>query len=176
MNISSLFPCFIDHLFLVSDFRQLPCKNFLEFCPFIYHCCLCIRNFHCLRHRNELVNKTVVSQRIRPFRSDVILMRFVSSSFQPLSRAFVGINNTRVFLSCVSQYCGGFSPLLFIGILQGIAACIGTSNFLRAAFSVSLNSSSSGSMKYFPLYCLALSSFGFSIAHLCLLSSLLHRT
>ena len=37
------------------------------------------------------------------------------------------------------------SPLLFIGILQGIAAGIGTSNFLRAALMLSLNSSSFGS-------------------------------
>ena len=59
------------------------------------------------------------------------------------------------------------SPLLFIGILQSIAAGIGTSNFLRAAFSVSLNSSSFGSMKKIPLNCPALSSFGFSKAHLC---------
>ena len=40
------------------------------------------------------------------------------------------------------------SPLLFIGILQGIAG-IGTSNFLRAAFIVILKSSSFGSMKIF---------------------------
>ena len=59
------------------------------------------------------------------------------------------------------------SPLLFLGILQGIAAGIGTSNFLRAAFIVSLNSSSFGSMKNIPLNCLAFSSFGFSTAHLC---------
>ena len=57
------------------------------------------------------------------------------------------------------------SPLLFIGILQGIAAVIGTSNFLRAAFIVSLNSSSFGSMKNIALNCLVLSCFGFSIVH-----------
>ena len=34
------------------------------------------------------------------------------------------------------------SPLFFIGILQGIAAGVGTSNFLPAALIVSLNSSS----------------------------------
>ena len=62
-------------------------------------------------------------------------------------------------LCCVSQYYGGF--LHFIGILQGIAAGIGTSNFLRAAIIVSLNSSSFGSMKNIPLNCLALSGFGF---------------
>ena len=69
-------------------------------------------------------------------------------------------------LSCVIQYCGG-SPLLFIGILQGIAAGIGTSNLVRAALMLSLNSSSCGSIKNIPLNCLAMSSFGFSIAHLC---------
>ena len=57
------------------------------------------------------------------------------------------------------------SPLLFI--LQGIAAGIGTSNFLRAALTMSLNSSSFGSIKNIPLNCLTLSSFGFSMAHLC---------
>ena len=31
MNFSGLIPCFIDHLLLVSDFRQLPCGNFLLF-------------------------------------------------------------------------------------------------------------------------------------------------
>ena len=89
---------------------------------------------------NELVNKTVVSDRIHSFRIDMILMRFVYSSFDPWSRALVGIN---------------------------IAAGIGTSNFKRAAFIVSLNSSSFGSIKNILLNCLALSSFGFSIAHLC---------
>ena len=69
------------------------------------------------------------------------------------------------------------SPLLFIGILQGIAAGIGTYNFLRAAFIVSLNSSSFGSMKNIPLNCLAFSSCGFSMAHLCFaLSFSMHQT
>ena len=34
MNFSALSPCFIDHFFLVSDFGQLPCRNFLQFFPF----------------------------------------------------------------------------------------------------------------------------------------------
>ena len=68
------------------------------------------------------------------------------------------------------------SPLQFAGVLQGIAAGIGISNFPRAAFIVSLNSSSFGSMKNIPLNCLALSSFGFSLAHLCFAFFLLHQT
>ena len=67
--------------------------------------------------------------------------------------------------SCVSTSLCWFSPLLFIGILQSIAAGIGTFNFVREAFIVSLNSSSFGSMKNIPLNCLALSRFGFSKAH-----------
>ena len=166
MNCSTRHPGFIDHFFLTSDFRQLPCQDFLQFFPFFYHCCFCIWNFHCLRHRNEFVKKTVMIHRIHPFFSDMILMRFVSSSLQPWSRTFVGINNTSVF-RLAFPILHWVSPLLFIGILQGIAAGIGTSNFLWAAFIVSLTSSSSGSMKYITLNCLALSSFGFSTAHLC---------
>ena len=49
--------------------------------------------------------------------------------------------------SCVFQYCRGFSPLLFIGILLSIAAGIGISKFPQPLFIMSLNSSSSGSMK-----------------------------
>ena len=57
-------------------------------------------------------------------------------------------------------------PLFCIGILQGIAAGIGISNLLRAAFMVLFFSySSSVSMKKIPRNFLALSSFGFSIAH-----------
>ena len=55
----------------------------------------------------------------------------------------------------------------FTGVLQGIAAGIGISNFLRAFFMVCLNYSSFGSMKKIPRDLVALSSFGFSIAHFC---------
>ena len=53
------------------------------------------------------------------------------------------------------------------GVLSGIATGIGISNFLRAFLMMCLNSSSFGSMKNIFLNCLALSSFGVSIAHLC---------
>ena len=73
---------------------------------------------------------------LHPFCSNVILMRFVSSSFYPWSRAVVGIDNISVFVLRF-PILRWVSPLLFICILQGIAAGIGTSNFLRAAFIVS---------------------------------------
>ena len=47
-------------------------------------------------------------------------------------------------LSGVSQYWCGFPTLFFIGTWQSIAAGIGTSNFPRTAFMVSLNSASLG--------------------------------
>ena len=45
INFSALIPCFFDHLFLVSDIRQLPCRTFLKFFPLFYHCCLCHSEF-----------------------------------------------------------------------------------------------------------------------------------
>ena len=153
-----LIPCFIDHYFLVSDFRQLPWRNFLVFSIF-YHCCLCIRNFHCLRHQIELVNKTVVVQRVHLFFIDMILVRFVNRNFKPWSCALIGISNTSYFCLAFPNIAVDFSTALY-RILQGIAAGIGTSDFLRAALILSLNSSSFASMKYIPLNCLALSSFG----------------
>ena len=52
--------------------------------------------------------KIVMIQRIHPFFSDMILVMFLYCSFQPRSRAFVGINKHKHILSCVFQHCGGF--------------------------------------------------------------------
>ena len=38
VHCSALIPCVSDHLFLVSDFRQTPCRNFLQFFQFFIHC------------------------------------------------------------------------------------------------------------------------------------------
>ena len=166
MNFSAFITCFIDHFLLVSDFRQVPFRYLFKVFPFFVHCCLCIRNFYCLRHRNYFVNGTVVSHRIHPFGSDVILMRIVYSSLHPWSRALVGITNKSIFCHAFPNTAVSLPTALY-RILQGIAAGIGTSNFLRAVLIVSLNSSSFGSKKKIPLNCLVLSSSGFSIAQLC---------
>ena len=70
-------------------------------------------------------------------------------------------------LSCVLQWRSRF-PCFFgtMKFYKGIAAGIGISNFLRAFLMVSLNSSSSGSMKKIPRSLLAFSSVGFSMVHL----------
>ena len=57
VNFFALRPCFIDHLFLTSDFRQVPRRNFLQCFPFLVHCWLCCWNFHSLRQRNNFVNQ-----------------------------------------------------------------------------------------------------------------------
>ena len=45
MNFCARRPYFIDHLFLTSDLRQVLRRNFLQFFPFLFHSCLCCRNF-----------------------------------------------------------------------------------------------------------------------------------
>ena len=54
-----------------------------------------------------------MSYRIHLFCSDVILMRFVFSSFWPWSRAFVGINNASVFRLAFPNIAVGFSTALY---------------------------------------------------------------
>ena len=82
MNVTVFILWFIDHIFLI--FASVPSRDF-PFIPSFLRCCRCIWNSHCLWHRNEFVNKIAMSHRIHPICRDVILMRFVSSSFQPWS-------------------------------------------------------------------------------------------
>ena len=69
---------------------------------FFYHCCFCIRNSHCLRHRNEFVNKIVMIQRIHPF--SVIWSWWCLCTAPSWSRA--RHQQYKRILSCVFQYCG----------------------------------------------------------------------
>ena len=47
-HCSALIPSFGNYLHFVSDFRQLPCRYFLQFSQFFLHCCLCILVFSLL--------------------------------------------------------------------------------------------------------------------------------
>ena len=106
----------------------------------------------------------------------MIFMTFMKRSFHTLSRRFLGFNDACVFCLTIIRSSMHSSRL----VLQSIAAGIGTSNFLRTFFMVSLNSSSAGSMKQLPRNLLALSSFGFFDSPLLLrfasLCFLLHQT
>ena len=133
----AFFPCF---------FRQLPCWYIFKFFPFFIHCCFCCGNLHGLRHRNKFVNHILMLQWIVTLSCNVVLMIFVWSSFQTLSRRFVGFNDACVFCLTIVQNATSF-PVLFASGSAKHAAGIGTSNYLGAFLKVSLNSSSAGSIK-----------------------------
>ena len=104
-----------------------------EFFPSFVHCCFCFRNLHCFRQRNQSVQKIVVVQRADSFSCNVVFMIYVSRPFQPSSRRFVGFNNAREFGVTMSVELQVTLCWLLL-ILQGIAASIGISKFLRAFF------------------------------------------
>ena len=99
----------------------------------------------------------------------LLLRSPVRHTFQSYPHRFVGIDNTSIFGLAVHQYWGKFSHAAICWCLT--RHCCWHRNFptfYELFFIVCpLNSSSSGSMKKIPRNCLALSSFGFSIAHFC---------
>ena len=107
MNFSALFPCFLDHLFFFLTFVSCHARIFSSFSHY-FSAAVFASGFFVASHRNEFVNKTVISHRIHPSFSDMILMRFVSSSMDPWSRAFVGINNTSIFCLAFPNIAVGF--------------------------------------------------------------------
>ena len=80
----------------------------------------------------KLVHKIALVQWIDSVPSKMVFMTFMKSSFHALSRRFVGCNDACTYfvlrVSRVRQVSLYVLPL----ILEGIAAGIGTSNFLRA--------------------------------------------
>ena len=80
----------------------------------------------------------------------------------PHSCGFNSFQNTRKF--CFN-YVGCTTPTIFFIILQGIAGATDVSNFLRAFLMVSLNSLSSGSIKWIPSNFRAFSRWSFSSDH-----------
>ena len=97
MNCSARRPCFIDHLFLTFDFRQVPRRKFLQFFPFLVHCCFCCRNFHSLRHMNKFVNQIVILQWILTFSCNMIFVIWWCRVSHTHSCGFISFQNTRKF-------------------------------------------------------------------------------
>ena len=147
VNFCALRPCFIDHLFLTSDFHQVPRRNFLQFFPFLVHCCFCCGNFHSLRHGNEFVNRIVMLQWIVTSSCNMV---FVVVRWGSPMRSLVDSLASKIHAS-FDLFLLDLWPFpqfwLFMLILQGIAGATGVSNFLREFLMVSLNSLSTGSMK-----------------------------
>ena len=97
MNCSVRRPCLIDHLFLTSDFRQVPRRNFLQFFPFVVHRCFRCRNFHSLRHRKKFMNQIAVLWWILSFSCNMVFVIMWFRIPHTHSGGFIGFQNTRKF-------------------------------------------------------------------------------
>ena len=136
--------------------------------PILCHRSLRIRFFHpCLRHRNKLAHQIVVTQWIHSFCCNVIFMISVRNSFQSDFQRFASFNNTSVFCLMFSNTAAGVPAALAYWSFTRHWCCHRNfhSNFPLAFFMIRMNSSSSGPIKKLPRNLLALSSFGFSMAH-----------
>ena len=138
MNFSALIPGLIDHIFLVSDFRQLPCRDFLQFS----------HSFSTAAFASGICNawNSSVSQWCDMDDVCVLLLPALVSCFRRHQQY-------KRIVSWISQRCSGFLLCSLQVFCKVLAAGIGTSNFLRAALIVSLNSSSFGTIKNIPLNC-----------------------
>ena len=169
MNFSVFVLCFGDHLILVFDFRQLPCRYLLNFSHSLSTVVCASGMFHCLRHRNKFVHYLQWMTEFVFF-----LAMWSSCDLHDICEEFLPfrfwlIRHLQQYVHIQSftlQKTHQVSLLLRHNeVLQGIVVDIGISIFVRAFFKMSLNSSSSGLMKEIPRNLLALSSFGFSIVH-----------
>ena len=108
MNFSAHSLCFIDHLFLVSDFRQLPCWDFLQFFPIISpllplhleFLTLEASEWICEQDCNESQNSSLLQWCDLDEVCVHLLLTLIS--------CFRRHQQYKRFLSWVSQYCGGF--------------------------------------------------------------------
>ena len=115
--------------------------------------------FNGFRHRNKFVHQIVMTQGMHASSCNMIFMILVRRSFHAFPHRCIGLTVQTYFVlrsSTVRQV----SLYLSRRSLQGIAAGIGISNFLRAFSIIRLNSPSSGSIKKRPSNLLALSSLG----------------
>ena len=110
MNCSAWRPCFIDHLFLTSDFFQVPRRNFLQFFKFLVHRCFRCRNFHSLRHKNKFVNQVVVLQWILTFSCNMVFVIWWYRISHTHSYGFISFQHTRKF--CL-DFVGCTTPTIF---------------------------------------------------------------
>ena len=99
MNCPHLCLCLFSDIFLALDFGHFPCWRILELVPLFVNCGFGIQDCRCLEHKNRLLHKIVVTQRIKPLVSNVIFMIPLLSLFSALSGGFVGFND-----ACVSCF------------------------------------------------------------------------
>ena len=132
---------------------------FYNFFPFFFHCFLRICYFNAWGIEINLCTELQRMSEFIPFATTW------SSWYQqgaPNSRGLVSFNNTSMFCRTFSQYHSRFPHRCSFGVWASEHLIS-----YERLFMMFLKSSSSGSMKNKPRTCLALSSFGFSIAHFC---------
>ena len=114
MTQNELFcPYSLLHRSLLSCFSLLSAAMsvFSQVSPFFYHCCLCIWNFHGLRHRNKFVHKILVTQWIDASLCDAVFMVLALRPFHAYPQRFVGLNNTSIFRLVLSNCATGLPVL-----------------------------------------------------------------
>ena len=142
MNCSARRPCFVDHLFLTSDFRQVPRRNFLQFSHSLSTASFCCRNFHSLSHGNEFVNQIFhCCSELSPFPAmwsswwvgndsrtrsleDSLASR-IHASFDLNSLVFATGLSMLTLLACLARHSGSHWCFQFlVSILDGLLECL----------------------------------------------------
>ena len=132
MNFSPLFLASSITSFLFLTFVSRHAGIFSNFSHSFCTAAFASGVFNAWGHGNKFAHWVLVTELIYSFRCSMILMIPVRSSFQSNSRGTRQLRQYKHVLFCCSQYRSRF--LAVYGVLQGIAAGIGTSNFLRAFF------------------------------------------
>ena len=76
---------------------SVPRRNFLQFFPFLVHCCFCCWNFHSSRHTNKFVHQIAVLWWILSFSKNMVFMMMRHRIFHTHSRRFIRFQNARKF-------------------------------------------------------------------------------
>ena len=149
-----------------SSALTLPRYCCLLFCSCILFAIKLEQMVRCLRYKSGGLRRAGVIRGIRPFNCCMVFMILVRRSLHAFPHGFIGFNYATVFCVALLFNATGFPVLLTLSFAKH-CGWHRNLNSLRVCFMISMNSSSSGSMKKIPRNLLAFPSFGFSIAHFC---------
>ena len=96
--------CFKNDLPFVSDSFQFPCWYRLELLLFLIHCSFRIWNFYRLRHRNELLNQSVMIHRCISSACDVTFMMLWRRSLHSWPCGFMRFHYTTISRFCERHF------------------------------------------------------------------------
>ena len=122
------------------DLPQIPCWNCVELFPFLVHGSLCIRNLHCLWHREKLMHQIIMCHRSESFSSNAIFMCFGLQRVCSLSRTqWDSTIQLYIVLHSFSWpfFCSTFSFTMLeccLSRFQGMAGAIGLFSFSSFVF------------------------------------------